>query len=90
MGMNADKDEVRQMKEIFNEIDTNHDGVITYEDLQQVKSKKISGERWIAIFKQCDLDGDGRIDFEEFMSAAVDQNKIFTEENIKVAFNLFD
>ena len=24
------------------------------------------------------------------MSAAVDQNKIFTEDNIRVAFNLFD
>jgi calmodulin len=72
MGMNANKEDITAMVNAFNEIDTNHDGVITYEDLQQVKSKKISGERWIQIFRECDLDGDGRIDFEEFMSAAVD------------------
>jgi len=39
------------MKEAFNEIDTNHDGVIEYEDLLNIKSKKISAERWKIIFK---------------------------------------
>ena len=33
MGMNANKEDITKMKEAFNEIDTNHDGVITYEDL---------------------------------------------------------
>ena len=70
--MNANKEDIKLLKEAFNEIDTNHDGVITYEDLQQVKSEKISVGQWTEIFRECDLDGDGRIDFEEFMTAAVD------------------
>lgn len=31
--MNANKEDIKLLKEAFNEIDTNHDGVITYEDL---------------------------------------------------------
>ena len=37
-----------------------------------------------------DLDGDGTIDFQEFITAATDHQKILTEENIKYAFNTFD
>lgn len=47
MGMNANKEDITKMKEAFNEIDTNHDGVITYEDLQRIQSKQLSNERWV-------------------------------------------
>ena len=47
MGMNANKEDITKMKEAFNEIDTNHDGVISYEDLQRIQSKQISRERWV-------------------------------------------
>jgi len=30
MGMNADKKDIKEMREAFTEIDTNNDGVITY------------------------------------------------------------
>ena len=37
-----------------------------------------------------DLDGSGKIDFEEFLVAATDHKKLFTKESIQIAFNLFD
>ena len=40
--------------------------------------------------KQCDLDGNGKIDFQEFVTAAIDHQKLVTSENIKMAFNAFD
>ena len=40
--------------------------------------------------KRIDLDCDGKINFEEFYTAAVDHKKVVTKENIQAAFNLFD
>ena len=37
-----------------------------------------------------DQDGNGKIDFSEFVAAAYDRSKLLNSENIKIAFNLFD
>ena len=42
------------------------------------------------MFENCDLDGNGSIDFAEFYTAAVDHQKLLTKENIKKAFDTFD
>jgi Ca2+-binding EF-hand superfamily protein len=34
---------------------------------------------WENIFKEIDLDGDGKIDFDEFFAASVDHRKILTQ-----------
>ena len=45
---------------------------------------------WEEIIKKLDLNGDGSLDYHEFITAAVDKKKLFTEENIRHAFNIFD
>jgi len=42
------------------------------------------------VFKQVDLDGDGRIDFHEFMTGAIDHQKTLTKKNLEFLFNIFD
>ena len=42
------------------------------------------------MFDKVDLDGDGKIDFHEFIAGAVDHHKMLTKANLKFAFNLFD
>lgn len=37
-----------------------------------------------------DANGDGNIDFTEFISAAYNRQKLLNADNIKVAFTLFD
>lgn len=37
-----------------------------------------------------DQDGNGKIDFSEFVAAAYDRSKLLNSENIKIAFNMFD
>ena len=37
-----------------------------------------------------DVDGDGEIDFTEFISAAFDKKALLTKENIDAAFKTFD
>lgn len=37
-----------------------------------------------------DVDGDGEIDFTEFISAAFDKRALLTQENLDAAFKTFD
>ena len=37
-----------------------------------------------------DLDGDGRIDYHEFMQAAINHQALLNKENIEQMFKLFD
>lgn len=40
--------------------------------------------------KEIDLDGDGNIDFNEFIAASVDHRQVLSESNIRYFFNLID
>ena len=42
------------------------------------------------IMQRCDLNGDGKIDFNEFIQASIDKQALLNEENIKIIFNLLD
>lgn len=75
-------------------MDTDNDGHLTIAELEaakdQVHSLKLGETKWIDVLKKCDLDGDGKIDFVEFYTAAIDHQKILTKENIEYAFQCFD
>jgi Ca2+-binding EF-hand superfamily protein len=38
----------------------------------------------------CDVDGDGKIDYLEFIQAATDHQALLNKENIKSVFEMFD
>ena len=40
--------------------------------------------------RAADIDGDGQIDYTEFLTAAMDKTKLLTQANLKRAFNLLD
>ena len=41
---------------------------------------------WKEIYNQIDLNGDGKVDQDEFMAAAIDYQKITSKKNIKKIF----
>ena len=43
-----------------------------------------------AIFNEVDLDGNGEIEFSEWIVASIDKNSLITNEKLELAFNLFD
>ena len=42
------------------------------------------------IFREVDLDGNGEIEFSEWIVATIDRNSLITEEKLKAAFKDFD
>ena len=42
------------------------------------------------LFKQVDINGSGKVDFTEFIIAAMNQEKILNVQKIEQAFRIFD
>lgn len=42
------------------------------------------------MFAKIDLDGNGTIDYTEFVMATINESNLVTEERLKAAFRMFD
>lgn len=40
--------------------------------------------------ESCDLDGNGTIDYNEFLAATLNRNKVLSKNNLEAAFAAFD
>ena len=93
----APKEELDELKDIFFVFDKNCDGKITKEEfvtglsntntLNTILKKGNSIE---GLIKKIDTDNNGYISFEEFCIALINKEKILTEKNLRMAFNVFD
>ena len=45
---------------------------------------------WDKTLRTLDLDGDGKINYNEFISAFIEEKKILNDKNIELAFNTLD
>ena len=85
--------EVKDIKNIFLEFDSNKDGMISLEEFKNGLIKLNIGTGAFDIenmFKEIDTDKNGSIDYTEFLSAAIEQNKILKERRLFEAFQEFD
>lgn len=78
-------------------MDVNKDGTLTKdefaraaEELQSFRFKDNQQRRWTTVFQNVDLDGDGKLDFSEFIAGAIDHQKLLTKQNLTQMFKLFD
>ena len=79
---------------LFNQIDVNDDGKINKDELYKglktrLRMKNLKKEVDI-IFKNIDMDGNGYIEYEEFVRAAVNKEFFVSDEVIYFAFKFFD
>ena len=49
-----------------------------------------SEKEWKEFYGKMDLDGDGQISFDEFISAAIDSRSLMIQSNIQEVFNMID
>jgi hypothetical protein len=54
------------IRHVFNQLDADHDGFISLQDLRSVLGETVDGEDIRVILQEADLDGDGQINFDEF------------------------
>ena len=85
------ENEIKEIKEIFQSIDTNNDGKITLEEMKKAISKGDINIKFDEdIFKKIDTDNSGNIEYTEFISASIEKNVYMNEQKLRDAFNLFD
>ncbi|GAB2230543.1 hypothetical protein Droror1_Dr00014813 [Drosera rotundifolia] len=90
---NLPKDEIQGLKQMFANIDTDNSGTITYEELKNGLARlgsKLTETEVQQLMEAADVDGDGSIDYIEFITATMHRYRLETEEHLYKAFQYFD
>jgi calcium-dependent protein kinase len=88
------KEEKDELLKTFKELDLDHDGQLTHDELM-IGYSKLMGEHDAKkevdrIFQTIDVNGTGAIDFTEFCLATVNHKKLLTQERLTQVFKMFD
>ena len=89
----AEKGELEKLKKIFYKIDNNLDGKLSKEELMnayKLSGIKIKKSQLDKIINSMDFDNNGYIEYEEFIRATIPKENLFTDINLKTAFDMFD
>lgn len=90
----ASREEIQELRNIFYSFDENGDGKLTKEELingmKEVMTKGEALQNVEAIMSRIDIDKNGYIEYEEFLNAALNRERLLSRDNIKLAFDLFD
>ena len=86
--------ESKEIRELFKRIDVNGDGKLSKEEMlegfNQVNGIDNNEEYIEKIMKEVDTDGNGFIDYNEFLKACISEQVMYSRENMKKAFDMFD
>jgi len=88
-----DKDEEKQLKEVFRYIDKNNKNFLKKEDIEycfKANGYFLDKESIDHIFSILDYDMNGVVEYQEFFRALVNKKKLFSDENLEIAFELLD
>ncbi|CAI2359896.1 unnamed protein product [Moneuplotes crassus] len=83
------------MRDTFQMLDKDNDGVLSKQELINGLTKVFGKQAFLheeidQLLDNIDLNGNGVIDYSEFVTATSDYQKLCTEKNLKTAFDKFD
>ena len=86
---------MRDLEIMFNRLDTSKDGKLSLDELRKGIDElqaffQFEDIDYEDLLKKMDADGDGEIDFSEFITAAFNTRTLLTQENLDAAFKTFD
>ncbi|KAM7521256.1 hypothetical protein LguiB_020218 [Lonicera macranthoides] len=90
---NLSEEEIKGLKEMFNNIDTDRSGTITYDELKTGLSRlgsKLSEVEIQQLMEAADVDKSGTIDYIEFITATMHRHRLQRDEYLLKAFQYFD
>ncbi|XP_051126133.1 calcium-dependent protein kinase 19-like [Andrographis paniculata] len=90
---NLSAEEIQGLKSMFANMDTDKSGTITYEELKAGLARlgsKLTEAEVRQLMDAADVDGNGTIDYIEFITATMHRHRLEREENLYKAFQHFD
>lgn len=63
IAVQSDPNDIKELKEIFQELDRNGDGSISFDELQAGLGKRENGEQLMEILRAADTDNNGTINY---------------------------
>lgn len=90
---NLSEEEIKGLKAMFANIDTDNSGTITYEELKTGLARlgsRLSEAEVKQLMEAADVDGNGSIDYIEFISATMHRHRLERDEHLYKAFQFFD
>ncbi|KAJ8550203.1 hypothetical protein K7X08_033910 [Anisodus acutangulus] len=90
---NLSEEEIKGLKAMFANMDTDNSGTITYEELKSGLARlgsKLSEAEVKQLMEAADVDGNGTIDYIEFVTATMHRHRLERDDHLFKAFQYFD
>ena len=90
---NLSEEEIIGLKEMFKSMDTDNSGTVTFDELKAGLPKlgtKLPESEVRQLMDAADIDGNGAIDYIEFITATMHMNRMEREDHLYKAFEYYD
>ena len=86
--------EINELSESFLALDLNKDGVISYDELldgyRRIMPDAKAKEEADKVMRAADKDGNGEIDYSEFLLSSFSKDRLLSQDNLRTAFKSLD
>jgi len=95
MATHLTKEELHRLRNVFEKLDTEGTGQIAVEELLRVMKEDAADAKTAETLSlldltSFDLDGDGQIDWQEFVAGAMHDHEVYNEDNLEKVFASLD